>query len=55
MVLSAVYKDDANGIPHYMGLTGRTLSLAVSVVATNGFLLFGYVSRERQARAIGMS
>jgi hypothetical protein len=25
-----------------MGLTGRPLSLAVSVVATTGFLLFGY-------------
>lgn len=28
--------------PRYMGLTGRPLSLAVSVVATTGFLLFGY-------------
>lgn len=28
--------------PKYMGLTGRPLSLAVSTVATTGFLLFGY-------------
>lgn len=42
MVLTAIYKDDAAGIPHYMGLTGKYLSLAVSIVATNGFLLFGY-------------
>ncbi|KFY18680.1 hypothetical protein V493_08424 [Pseudogymnoascus sp. VKM F-4281 (FW-2241)] len=26
----------------YMGLSGRNLNLAISVVATNGFLLFGY-------------
>lgn len=42
MVLTAIYKDDAGGVPHYMGLTGKYLSLAVSIVATNGFLLFGY-------------
>ena len=30
------------GSPTYMGLTGRPLSLAVSAVATMGFLLFGY-------------
>lgn len=30
------------GIPHYMGLTGKPLSIAVSIVATTGFLLFGY-------------
>ncbi|KAK0632691.1 general substrate transporter [Immersiella caudata] len=28
--------------PKFMGLTGQPLSLAVSVVATTGFLLFGY-------------
>jgi sugar porter (SP) family MFS transporter len=28
--------------PRFMGLTGRPLSTAVSVVATTGFLLFGY-------------
>ncbi|KAI5926489.1 general substrate transporter [Camillea tinctor] len=28
--------------PSYMGLSGRPLSLAVSAVATTGFLLFGY-------------
>ncbi|KAL8779124.1 MAG: hypothetical protein Q9213_007085 [Squamulea squamosa] len=28
--------------PKFMGLTGRPLSLAVSTVATTGFLLFGY-------------
>lgn len=33
---------DKNGTPHFMGLTGRPLSLAVSIVATTGFLLFGY-------------
>lgn len=41
-ILPAIYRDDASGIPHYMGLTGRKLGLAVSIVATNGFLLFGY-------------
>ncbi|KAK4622139.1 Sugar transporter STL1 [Fulvia fulva] len=35
-------KDNAHGIPHFMGLTGKTLQLVISVVATNGFLLFGY-------------
>ncbi|XXG96862.1 hypothetical protein Hte_003153 [Hypoxylon texense] len=29
-------------IPTYMGLSGRSLSLMVSTVATTGFLLFGY-------------
>ncbi|KAF2114845.1 general substrate transporter [Lophiotrema nucula] len=28
--------------PKYMGLTGRPLNLAISIVATTGFLLFGY-------------
>ncbi|KAI4091216.1 MAG: hypothetical protein LQ344_004208 [Seirophora lacunosa] len=28
--------------PRFIGLTGRPLSLAVSIVATTGFLLFGY-------------
>ncbi len=28
--------------PRFMGLTGRPLSLAVSTVATTGFVLFGY-------------
>ncbi|KAK0734665.1 sugar transporter [Lasiosphaeria miniovina] len=28
--------------PKFMGLSGRPLSLAVSIVATTGFLLFGY-------------
>lgn len=43
MVLKARMKDDPEtGIPHYMGLTGKPLGLAVSVVATMGFLLFGY-------------
>lgn len=40
--LSPIMKDDQEGVPHYMGLTGQRLSLAVSVVATTGFLLFGY-------------
>ncbi|KAH7041501.1 general substrate transporter [Microdochium trichocladiopsis] len=30
------------GSPKFMGLTGQPLSLAVSTVATTGFLLFGY-------------
>lgn len=42
MVLTAIHSENEHGIPTYMGLTGRSLSLAVSVVATNGFLLFGY-------------
>lgn len=42
MAFQAPYKDNEHGIPHYMGMTGKMLSLAVSVVATNGFLLFGY-------------
>lgn len=42
MVLAAISKDSEHGVPHYMGLTGRKLSLAVSVIATTGFLLFGY-------------
>jgi len=28
--------------PKFMGLTGHSLSLAVSTVATTGFVLFGY-------------
>ncbi|CAK4033031.1 general substrate transporter [Lecanosticta acicola] len=39
---TAPYKDNNHGVPHYMGLSGKALSLAVSIVATNGFLLFGY-------------
>lgn len=42
MGFQAPYKDNHHGVPHYLGMTGRTLSIAVSVVATNGFLLFGY-------------
>lgn len=42
MVLKAIMKDDGQGVPHYMGLTGRPLGLMVSVVATCGFLLFGF-------------
>jgi hypothetical protein len=34
--------DDVSKRPTYMGLAGRNLGLAVSVVATTGFLLFGY-------------
>ena len=30
------------GSPKFMGLAGRPLSLAVSTVATTGFVLFGY-------------
>ncbi|OTB07287.1 hypothetical protein M426DRAFT_54041 [Hypoxylon sp. CI-4A] len=32
----------AGEIPTFMGLSGRPLSIAVSIVATTGFLLFGY-------------
>ncbi|KAI7164065.1 general substrate transporter, partial [Hortaea werneckii] len=42
MVLSAVHKDDAQGVPHYMGMKGKNLSIMLSTVATCGFLLFGY-------------
>jgi hypothetical protein len=28
--------------PKFMGLTGKPLSMAVTTVATTGFLLFGY-------------
>ncbi len=28
--------------PTFMGLSGRPLSLAISTVATTGFVLFGY-------------
>ena len=42
MVLSAIHKDNEHGIPHYLGLSGRRLGLAVSTIATCGFLLFGY-------------
>jgi len=40
-VLKSKHGERANGIPQFMGLTGRKLSLMVSIVATNGFLLFG--------------
>ncbi|KAK5119974.1 hypothetical protein LTR85_007050 [Meristemomyces frigidus] len=42
MVLKARFSDNEHGVPHYMKLTGRPLSLMVSVIATCGFLLFGY-------------
>ncbi|TKA73504.1 hypothetical protein B0A55_05504 [Friedmanniomyces simplex] len=42
MVLKARFSEDAQGVPHYSGLTGRKLSTLVSVIATSGFLLFGY-------------
>ncbi|QIW99834.1 hypothetical protein AMS68_005352 [Peltaster fructicola] len=35
-------RDNQDGVPHFMGLTGQRLSFMVSVVATCGFLLFGY-------------
>ncbi|KAF2861988.1 general substrate transporter [Piedraia hortae CBS 480.64] len=41
-MLTAKSRDDANGVPHFMGLTGKKLNLMVSTVATCGFLLFGY-------------
>ncbi|KAI7087661.1 general substrate transporter [Hortaea werneckii] len=42
MVLSAKHKDDAQGVPHYLGMKGKNLSIMLSTVATCGFLLFGY-------------
>lgn len=33
---------DSSKHPTFMGLKGKPLHLAVSVVATTGFLLFGY-------------
>ena len=42
MVLKARFSDNEHGVPHYMKLTGRPLSLMVSVISTCGFLLFGY-------------
>ncbi|KAF2200852.1 general substrate transporter [Delitschia confertaspora ATCC 74209] len=33
---------DVSRHPKFMGMNGRTLSTAVSIVATTGFLLFGY-------------
>lgn len=39
---NAPSRDNAEGIPTFLGLSGRPLSLVVSIVATNGFLLFGY-------------
>lgn len=44
MVLKARYSVKDGGVPHYMKLTGRPLSLMVSVIATCGFLLFGYAA-----------
>ncbi|KAL1304386.1 hypothetical protein AAFC00_003386 [Neodothiora populina] len=35
-------KIDDNNQPRYMGLCGKRLNLALSIVATTGFLLFGY-------------
>ncbi|KAF1346532.1 general substrate transporter [Delphinella strobiligena] len=35
-------KIDDNNQPRFMGLCGKRLNLAVSVIATTGFLLFGY-------------
>ncbi|KAK4570095.1 hypothetical protein LTR86_003065 [Recurvomyces mirabilis] len=42
MVLKARYKVDEQNVPKYSGLTGKRLNIAVSVIATSGFLLFGY-------------
>ncbi|EMC97586.1 hypothetical protein BAUCODRAFT_23853 [Baudoinia panamericana UAMH 10762] len=42
MVLKARYSDNEHGVPHFAGLTGAKLSILVSVIATSGFLLFGY-------------
>jgi MFS family permease len=37
----SVIRDDPK-YPHFMGLHGKKLALAVSVIATTDFLLFGY-------------
>jgi len=42
MVLASKHKVNEHGVPHFMGMTGKPLSLMVSVIATCGFLLFGY-------------
>ncbi|KAK5107090.1 hypothetical protein LTR62_001874 [Meristemomyces frigidus] len=42
MVLKARYSINPQDVPRYSGLTGRKLNIAVSVIATSGFLLFGY-------------
>lgn len=39
---AAIMKVDDSNQPRYMGLCGKRLNLALSVVATTGFLLFGY-------------
>lgn len=39
---SSISAYDASKHPQFMGMAGRKLSLAVSFVATTGFLLFGY-------------
>ncbi|TGZ79868.1 sugar porter family MFS transporter [Ascodesmis nigricans] len=33
---------DVNAVPHFAGLTGRKLRMAITATATVGFLLFGY-------------
>lgn len=35
-------RDSPDGIPHFLGLTGRTLSGLLSALCVTGFLLFGY-------------
>lgn len=40
-MLASKHKDNANGVPSYMGLNGKKLQFVVSTVATTGFLLFG--------------
>ena len=36
---------DVSKQPRFMGMRGRSLDLMVSVIATTGFLLFGYDRR----------
>jgi len=40
--LQQTHTNNDVGVPHFFGLTGNALSLAITIVATNGFLLFGY-------------
>lgn len=37
-----VHVDNAEGIPHYWGKTGKGLQRLITIVATTDFLLFGY-------------
>lgn len=40
--IGGTMKIHESNVPHYMGMSGKSLNLALSIVATTGFLLFGY-------------